>query len=177
LTEFGDGETTNHDETVRIWNLNVDVERYIYGTVSLLAVLAVYEGWGTDQGTAGFLIVSVGTTFALFLAHLYGAATNEYFQMRRHLNMGEWAQLVAREVQYFLVLVPLTITFFIVRLTGGTVSEALRATSIVGISLVAALVTYAAWVVGVRGWRLVAAGVGGLIVGAVILAIELAVAH
>jgi len=177
VTEFDDGDASSHDETVRIWHLNVDVERYIYGTVSVLAVLAVYEGWGTDQGTAGFLVVSIGTTFALFLAHLYGAATNEYFQMRRHLNMGEWAQLIAREAQYFLVLVPLTITFFIVRVTGGTVSEALRAASIVGIGLVAALVAYAAWIAGIRGWRLVAAGVGGLIVGAVILGIELAVAH
>lgn len=177
MTEFSDGEAGGQDETVRIWHLNVDVERYIYGTVSLLAVLAVYEGWGTDQGTTGFIVVSIGTTFALFLAHLYGAATNEYFQMRRHLTFREWTRLVAREAQYFLVLIPLTITFFVVRITGGTVSEALRATSFVGIGLVAALVTYAAWIVGVRGWRVVMAAVGGLILGAVILAIELLVAH
>lgn len=172
--------TTDHDdsdETVRIWHLHIDVERYIYGTVSLLAVLAVYEGWGTNPGAAGFLVVSVGTTFALFLAHLYGAATSEYFHMRRHLTGGEWLGLIGREAQYFVVLVPIALAFFIARFTGSSVQEALRAATFVGVALVAALVAYAAWVAGVRGWRLVAAAVGGLILGGVILAIELAVAH
>lgn len=171
------GEPSRHEETIRIWRLHVDVERYIYGTVSLLAVLAVYEGWGTDPGTVGFLVVSVGTTTALFLAHLYGVATNEYLQMKRHLTLGEWGSLLTREAQYYLVLVPLGITFFVARFAGATVSSALRTTTLVGISLVAALVAYAAWSAGVRGWRLVAAAVGGLILGAVILAIELLVAH
>jgi hypothetical protein len=46
-----------------------------------------------------------------------------------------------------------------------------------GIASLAFLAAYVAWLVGIRRWRLVAAGIGGLIIGSVILSIELLLAH
>jgi hypothetical protein len=170
-------EPEEFDETVSLWHVRLNAERFIYGTVSVLAVLAVYEGWGTDQGTTGFLVVTIGSTFALFLAHLYAVATNEHLRQRRRLPLREWVRLFRVELQYFLVLIPLIIAFFGARLLGATVPTSLRVTMFAGIASLAFLVAYVAWLVGLRRWRLLASGVGGLVIGAVILTIELLLAH
>jgi hypothetical protein len=170
-------EPVEFDESVTLWHVRLNAERFIYGTVSVLAVLAVYEGWGSDQGTTGFLVVTIGSTFALFLAHLYAVATNEHLRQRRRLPLSEWLRLFRVELQYFLVLIPLIVAFFGARLFGATVPTALRVTMFAGIAGLAFLVTYVAWMVGLRRWRLLAAGIGGLVIGAVILSIELLLAH
>jgi hypothetical protein len=170
-------EPEEFDESVTLWHVRLNAERFIYGMVSVLAVLAVFEGWGTDQQSSGFLVVVVGSTFALFLAHLYAVATNEFLRHRRRLTFHEWLHLVRVELQYFLVVIPLIAAFFGARLLGAEVPTALRVTMFTGIASLAFLVAYVSWLVGLRRWRLIAAGVGGLIIGAVILGIELLLAH
>jgi hypothetical protein len=172
-----DAAPEEFDEDVTVWHVRLNAERFIYGMVSVLAVLAVYEGWGGEQGATGFLVVTVGSTFALFLAHLYAVGTNEHLRQRRRLPLSEWWRLFRVELQYFLVLVPLVLAFFVSRLLGAEVATALRITMFTGIASLAFLVAYVAWLVGIRRWRLLAAGIGGLIIGAVILTIELLLAH
>jgi hypothetical protein len=121
--------------------------------------------------------VTIGTTIALFLAHLYAVATNEHLRQRRRLPVREWFRLFRVELQYFLVLIPLVIAFFGARLLGATIATSLRVTMFAGIASLAFLVAYVAWLVGLRRWRLLAAGFGGLVIGAVILTIELLLAH
>ncbi len=111
----------SHDDLVPLGRLRLDVERFIYGMVSVLSVLAVYQGSGTGQGDVGFVAVVLGPTIALFLAHLFATATSEHFQLRRKLTFGEWIHLTRRELQFFLVPIPLCVAFALSRLVGADV--------------------------------------------------------
>jgi len=163
-------------ELLKVGPLRLDVERFIYGTVSLLTVLAVFEGWGSGQANRSFIIVIVGPTTALFLAHLYATVIDEHFQLRRRLKPSEWMALVRHDLQFYLVPVPLCIVFAASRLLGADVTVALRITMFTGIASLAILVAYAAYLLGIRRWPLFFATLGGLVIGATILAIELLLA-
>jgi hypothetical protein len=148
------------------------LDRLVYGTVVLMSVLAVYDGW---QGLATFLgIVAVilAPLLALAVAHLFAEVLHAISELARPLTRAEWKHHVLDQGPWFLAALPPLVMLGI-----GWVSplDALSTITLVLWTAVITLVAIAAVAgrrAGLTGWRwLLTAATGGL-VGLIVIALQ-----
>jgi hypothetical protein len=143
----------------------------VYGTITLMSVLIVYDGWQQlrFRDVAG---VIVGPVLAMFLSHLFAATLARQVELGRAVTGTERARIAQSESPFLLLAVPPVVFVGILTLLGSSLSASIRWLVVLG----AASLGYWGWVAGRRsgmsGWRLVLAVAAGLIIGALVLALD-----
>lgn len=150
------------------WRLEI----LVYSTVTLMSALVVYDGWADLTTFAGAAAVIIAPTVAVAIAHLFAEAVQAHAAAGRTLTRVEWKHLVIDQSQVLLAAVPPLIILVI-----GWVSP-LDARNTVVLLLWTGCITLvgigvgAAHGAGVRGWRLLAAGLLGGSAGLVVISLQ-----
>jgi len=147
------------------------VSRVVYGTITLMSVLIVYAGW-QQLRFRDVVGVIVGPVLAMFLSHLFAATLARQVELGRAVTGTERARIAQSESPFLLLAVPPVVFVGILTLLGSSLSASIRWLVVLG----AASLGYWGWVAGRRsgmsGWRLVLAVAAGLIIGALVLALD-----
>jgi hypothetical protein len=145
--------------------------RVVYGTITLMSVLIVYDGW-QQLRFRDVVGVIVGPVLAMFLSHLFAATLARQVELGGAVTGTERARIARSEFPFLLLAVPPVVFVGILRLLGSSLSASIRWLVVLG----AASLGYWGWVTGRRsgmsGWRLVLAVAAGLVTGALVLALD-----
>lgn len=162
------------DRAVRVKSLTLDVAAWVYGTVTLMSVLVVYDGWTSDIRFVGAVIVVVGPTLALALAHLFAKVLEFNIQESRPPTRAEWRHLVAHAAQFLMVAVPpLIILCCFSLLPNQTVRSSIPSMIYLGTVSLGVWGWVAGRRAGYRGLSLVLATLAGFFLGLVVIAFQL----
>jgi hypothetical protein len=165
-------EELDHD--LRVGPLRIDVAAWVYATVTVMSVLAVYDGWGEAKRYIGVVIVVLAPTIALALAHLFADVLDFHVRRHRPPSRQDWRHLIGHATQYLLVAVP---PLLVLVITGFIPSVDLRG-SITSMLIFSALsLGFWGWIAGRRAgltaWRLAAAAGAGLLVGLIVIGTQI----
>ena len=169
-----DGPVSTESEigiAVGRWRLRLD--RLVYGTVVLMSVLAVYDGWQELATYLGIMVVILAPLLALAIAHLFAEVLHAISELRHPLTRHEWEHHLRDQLPWFLSAVPPLVALGI-----GWLSplDALSTITVVLWTAVVTLVVIAAVAgrrAGLTGWRwLVTAASGGL-VGLLVIGLQI----
>jgi hypothetical protein len=160
-------------QVLRIRGIKVSIERLTYMTVILMSVLVVYDGWGDLTTFVGIAAVVIAPVLATAIAHGFSEALDLVAHLRRPLRAHEWRHVIVDQVHLLLVAVPPLVVLAIGLVTPldprGTVAVMLWS----GLATLVALTALAAWRAGLRGWRLLAAGAAGGLLGLVVIGLQI----
>src|SRR6476660_941090 len=149
--------------------LRIPVGLWVYGTVTLLSVLVVFEGWKDLRGPGAVALVTLGPGLALALAHFFGEALDEHVRLHRPLRRREWRRAVVDSSVFLLMCVPLLAVLAVGSLLRLELETTLRLMLWLGVLSLGFWGWLAGHHAGLRGWRLVGSGVAGLFVGLVVI--------
>ena len=158
----------------RIGPIPLDPSIWIYTTVSLMALLVVYDGWSELEGVGGIVLVVVGPTLALAVAHVFADFVGHVIHGSRPTDALLLRDLAFNFWQYLMVAGAALATLFVSSvILLQPPSESIR------FMLVGATVSLTAWG-GIAGWRggyrgvwLVAAALFGLLVGFLVFGFQI----
>ena len=85
------------------WPIRVD--RVVYTTITLMAVLIVYDGW-EKRSLAGVVAVIVGPVLAIFLSHIFAAALAHRVTTGKRLSARERRAVLVKESRFLLTGAP-----------------------------------------------------------------------
>jgi hypothetical protein len=147
------------------------VDRVVYGTITVMSVLMIYDGW-QHLKLIDVVGVIVGPVLAMFLAHTFSAAMAQHVEAGRILTGNEWKGVIRAQAPFlFLCVPPLAIVTFLYAV-GVPLTDGIRITLWCG----TASLGYWAFVTGRRagfvGWRMVMVVILGLLIGIVILLVQ-----
>lgn len=147
------------------------IDRVVYSTITMMSVLIIYDGWD-DLRILDAVGIIVGPILAMFIAHTFSASLARQVAEGRRLRLGERAEVARIESRFLLLAVPPLVVLALSQLLGASLDFSIDIVVWSG----ALSLGYWGYVggrrAGVRGWALVGTVVGGLLVGAVILALQ-----
>ena len=149
----------------------VDVDRVVYATITLMSVLIVYDGW-QDLRFIGVVGVIVGPVLAMFLAHVFSATLAQQLAVGRPVTNAERMTIARSESRFLLLCLPPVVLVGILALLGISLGDAIRCVLALGIVSLGYWGGVAGRRAGLAGGRLVFAVMAGLLIGAVILALQ-----
>jgi len=168
--------STSHEPVPPLaWGaLTFDPAIWIYTTVTLMSLLVVFDGWGELAGPAGIVIVVVGPTIALAIAHVFADAIGHTIHGSSRPGRHLAADLALDALQYLLVAVPPLIALALASAVfHQSPLESIRSMLVLGTLSLGFWGGAAGWRGGYRGWALALTVVGGLVVGLVVFAFQL----
>lgn len=152
----------------------INVRTWVYTTVTLMALLVVYDGWQDLKGPGGIALVVIGPTIALAAAHTFA----DYLEFSVVHGTGaprNPGYLIWDFVQFMLVAVPPLVVLALTSLVlQQNPSESLRSMLVLGVVSLGFWGGLAGWRVGLRRFRLAMAIAAGLGAGLIVLAFQLA---
>jgi len=153
------------------WRLRLD--RLVYGTVVLMSVLAVYDGWQELATFAGIAVVILAPLLAIAIAHLFAEVLHAISELRRPLRRAEWAHCLRDQLPWFLSAVPPLIVLGI-----GWVSpkDALGTITLLlwtGVVTLVAIAAVAGRRAGLTGWRWLLTAASGGLVGLLVIGLQI----
>lgn len=157
---------------LRIGRLRFEVRAWVYGTITLMSVLSVYDGWSQLSTFAGVFAIVTGPTVALALAHLFADVLDHQVSHSRHPTGAEWRSMLADSAQHLLVAVPLLVTYLIAYELTGAMRPAVTWMLVLGTASLGMWGYLAGRRVGYHGWALVTTALAGLLVGSVIILVQ-----
>ena len=92
-------------QKMRVGRLKIRVDRVIYTTITLLAVLIIYDGW-EHLRFWDVVAVIVGPILAIFLGHVFGATLGARVALGRPLTRHERRSALTEESRFLLIAVP-----------------------------------------------------------------------
>ena len=159
---------------IRMGPMTINVRIWVYGTVTLMSVLAVFEGWTDLSRVFGVVLVVVGPMLALVLAHLFAEVLEFQIRAGHAPSAMDWRHMGGQSAQFLLVgLPPLAVFFVLIGLFKASI-----ATSII-IMLYFGVISlgFWGWIAGrrsgYRGWRLIGAALAGFLIGFVVICLQL----
>ena len=166
---------TPGEQRLRIGRFHVDVTSWVYCTVTLMSVLAVYDGWEERKRYLGVVVIVVAPTVALALAHLFATVLDFHVHRNRPPTGPEWRVLIAHANQNLWVAGPPLVVLVI---TGWIPTVDLPGSIRAMMWFLTLSLGFWGWFAGRRaglvGWRLLVAAVAGLLVGLVVIGIQIA---
>jgi hypothetical protein len=148
------------------------VGRVVYGTITLMSVLIVYDGW-QQLRFRDVVGVIVGPVLALFLSHMFAATLARQVELGRTVTRAERARIVRSESPFLLLLAVPPVAFVgILTLLGSSLSASIRWLVVLGAVSLGYWGGIAGRRSGMTGWRLVLAVATGLVIGALVLALD-----
>lgn len=155
----------------RLWH-HLNVERTAYGTVVLMSVLVVYEGWAQLTSFVGTCIVIIAPTLALLLAHYFADVMAMHVQTRRSLRAAEWRQLSTRQTGIVLAAVPPLLIVLVGWLSPLDALSTIKVLLWAGVATLMFLSGLSARRAAYRGWKVVVAVALGGVVGVVVISMQ-----
>jgi len=147
------------------------VERVAYGTITIMCVLVVYDGW-SQLRLVGVLGVIVGPIVAMFVSHVFSSSLAQQIDLGRTLNGAEMIATIRSESRFLLLAVPPAVLAAVMTVAGVSLTMTIRTILCVGVGTLGFWGGLAGRRAGFTGWRLVLAVLTGLVVGLLVLAIE-----
>jgi hypothetical protein len=148
------------------------VDRAVYGTITIMSVLVVYDGW-QKLTLAAVLGVIVGPIIAMFTGHVFSAVIAETVRVGRGLRGHERWALARAESRFLLLAVPPTVIAVVLNVSGVSLTGCIRVILLAGVASLGVWGGLAGHRAGLTGRRLVLAILAGLILGALILALQI----
>jgi hypothetical protein len=156
---------------MQLWH-HINVERTVYGTVVLMSVLVVYEGWASLTTFFGTALVIIAPMVALLLAHYFADLMSLHVEVGRPLHRAEWRGLVGRQVGILMSAVQPLILVLIGWLTPLDAVSTIRVVLWGGVASLVFLASISARRAGYTGWRLVVASAMGGLLGLVVISMQ-----
>lgn len=148
------------------------VERVAYGTITIMCVLVVYDGW-SQLKLLGMLGVIVGPIVAMFVSHVFSSSLAQQIDLGRTLNRAERIDTIRSESRFLLLAVPPAVLAVVLSVAGVSLTLTVRAILCFGVGTLGFWGGLAGRRAGFTGWSLVRAVLAGLLVGLLVLAIEI----
>lgn len=152
---------------------SLDLERLVYSTVVLMSVLVVFDGWSSVATFFGVALVIIAPTLALTVAHLFADVLHLQAEHRRLLMGHEWRALLRHQVNIVLAAVPPLLILLIGWITPMHALGTVQVLIWTGLATLVALAALSAWRAGLRGWRLVASGAVGGLIGLIVISLQI----
>jgi hypothetical protein len=147
------------------------VDRVVYTTITLTAVLMVYDGWD-DLTFSGVVAVIVGPVTAIFLSHIFAAALAHRVTTGRPLTHRELRAVFGKEARFLLIAVPPLVMLLALSVFGVTYSRSIQVIVAAGVLSLGFWGGLAGRRAGLRGWSFAVSVLYGLGLGAVMLALQ-----
>ena len=158
-------------EKMRIGGLKIGVDRVIYTTITLLAVLIIYDGW-EQLRFWNVVTVIVGPILAIFLGHVFGAALGSRVALGRPLTRHEHRTVFAEECRFLLIAVPPLVILVILTIAGVSFTRIIQVIVLTGVLSLGVWGGVAGRRAGLTGWPLLVPIIYGLFVGGIILILQ-----
>ena len=155
----------------RVGRLKIRVDRVIYTTIMLMAVLIVYDGW-EQLRFGGVVAVILGPILAIFLSHVFGAALGTRVALGRPLSRRERRAVFLEECRFLLVAVPPLAILVVLAIAGISYARIIQVIVLTGVLSLGVWGGLAGRRAGVTGWAMVLPIAYGLLLGAIILALQ-----
>jgi len=155
----------------RVGRLKIRVDRVIYTTIMLMAVLIVYDGW-EQLRFVGVVAVILGPILAIFLSHVFGAALGTRVALGRPLSRRERRAVFLEECRFLLVAVPPLAILVVLAIAGISYARIIQVIVLTGVLSLGVWGGLAGRRAGVTGWAMVLPIAYGLLLGAIILALQ-----
>jgi hypothetical protein len=155
----------------RVGRLKIRVDRVIYTTIMLMAVLIVYDGW-EQLRFGGVVAVILGPILAIFLSHVFGAALGTRVALGRPLSRRERRAVFVEECRFLLVAVPPLAILVVLAIAGISYARIIQVIVLTGVLSLGVWGGLAGRRAGVTGWAMVLPIAYGLLLGAIILALQ-----
>jgi hypothetical protein len=147
-----------------------DIDRVVNGTITLMSVLLIYDGW-QDLRFIAVVAVIVGPMLAVYLSHVFATTLTQELTLARAVTIRERMTIARSESRFLLICVPPVLLIGIFVLLGISISDAIPSLLVLGTASLGYWGGRAGRKAGLTGWRLVRAVLGGLLIGALILAV------
>jgi hypothetical protein len=119
-------------QRTRIAGLKIRVDRVIYTTITLMAVLIIYDGW-EQLRFWNVVTVIVGPILAIFLSHVFGAALGSRVALGRPLTRHEHLTVFAEECRFLLIAVPPLVILVILAVAGVSYTRIIQVIVLTGV--------------------------------------------
>ena len=149
----------------------VVIDRVVYGTITIMCVLIVYDGW-SDLKLREVLGVIVGPILAMFFSHIFSSSMAQQVTLKRRLNRAEMIKTIRTESLFLVLAVPPSALVLVLTVGGASLTNTIRVVLWCGVATLGFWGGLAAHRAGFTGRRLVLAVLAGLIVGLLVLAIQ-----
>ena len=155
----------------RLGNWPIRVDRVVYTTITLTAVLMIYDGWD-DLTFAGVVAVIVGPVTAIFMSHVFAAALAHRVTTGQPLTHRGLRRVFAKEARFLLIVIPPLVILLVLSVLGVTYSRSIQVIVTSGVLSLGFWGGLAGRRAGLRGWPFAASVLYGLGLGAVMLALQ-----
>jgi hypothetical protein len=98
--------------------------RVVYGAITLMSVLIVYDGW--QQLRSRDVGVIVGPVLAMYLSHLFAATLARQVELGRAVTGTKRARIARSESPFLLLAVPPAVFVGILTRLGSSLSASIR---------------------------------------------------
>jgi hypothetical protein len=152
-------------QKTRVGRLRIRVDRVIYTTITLMAVLIVYDGW-EQLHFWNVVAVMLGPILAIFLSHVFGEALRTRVALGRPLTRRERRAVFVEECRFLLVAVPPLAILVVLTIAGVSYTRIIQVIVLTGVLSLGVWGGVAGRRAGVTGWALVLPIAYGLLLGA-----------
>jgi len=147
------------------------IDRVVYGTITMMCVLIVYDGW-SKVDLVEVIGVMAGPIVAMFLAHVFAALIAKQASVDSTLDVAECLDTTRRESRFLLLAVPPAALTTILSVAGVSLTTCIQIVLWAGVSSLGFWAGLAGRRAGLTGWHLAMAVLAGVIVGLMVLAIQ-----
>jgi hypothetical protein len=147
------------------------VGRVVYGTISIMSVLIVYDGWSRLE-LRGVVGVIVGPIVAMFVSHVFSSTLAQQVDLGRRVNGAEMVGTIRSESRFLLLAVPPVLLAVVTNLAGAVLTTSVQVILWFGVASLGFWGGLAGRRAGFSGWQLVLAVMAGLVVGLTVLALQ-----
>ncbi len=147
------------------------IGRIVTVTITLVTVLIVYDGWATLKFFDVFLIV-LGPIVAVFTSHIFSNSLAQQVRLRRRPTMHEWLVMVRFESQFLLLAIPPLAVLSALRLADVALNDAVQVLIWLEAFSLTVWAGLAGWYAGLRGRTLALSILGGVVVAAIVLLLQ-----
>ena len=148
------------------------VGRIVTGTVALVCLLVVYDGWAALKPSE-VVVVIVGPVVAICTTHIFSDSLVQMVELGRRPTTQEWLVTVRFELRFLLLAVPPLAVLLVLQLANVALTDSIRVViwlEALSLSFWAGL---AAWYAGLRGRLLMGSILAGLVMGGLVLLLQL----
>jgi hypothetical protein len=147
------------------------IGRIVTGTITLVCVLIVYDGWASLTLFDVVLIV-VAPVIAIYTSHLFSSSLVQQVALGRRPTVQEWLATARFESRFLLLAVPPLVVLFILRVAGVSLTDSVQVVIWLEALSLGFWAGLAAWHAGLRGRSLVLSILGGLVLSTIVLLLQ-----